>query len=236
MEPIHPHPALRTLSLGSRKSAGRKPARELGRGFTLAELLVVLAIMVTIMLIVFTSQGSFNKTFTLTNTAYDIALSLRNAETYGLGSRAVGGAVNAGYGLHFDNATTGSFLFFADTSPAAACATPDCRPGDSVYTAGADSLVQTYTLGNSITITDFCAYNGAWTCTYAHDGFSGGASSLDIIFARPNPEPLISVNGLYSASFPVTAACITLSAPQGASRHISVSSSGQITANTASCP
>ena len=210
--------------------------RSLVSGFTLVELLVVLSIMVVIMSIVFTSQGSFNKTFILTNTAYDIALSLRNAETYGLGSRAVGSTVNAGYGLHFEDTVPGSFLFFADTSPAPSCTTPDCRPGDNVYTAGADSLVQTYTLGNGITIGDFCAYNGTWTCTYAHNGYSAGVSILDIVFARPNPDPLISVNGLYSASFPVTAACLTLVSPQGASRYVSVSSSGQITANTTSCP
>lgn len=213
MEPIHPH-----------------------RGFTLVELLVVLAIMVAIMSIIFTSQGSFNKTFILTNTAYDVALSLRNAETFGLGSRAVSGTVNAGYGLHFQNTIPGSFLFFADTSPGPSCTTPDCKPGDNVYTSGADALVQTYTLGNSITLKDFCAYNGTWTCTYAHDGYSAGVSVLDIVFARPNPDPFISVNGLYSASFPVTAACLTLFSQQGTSRYISVSSSGQITANSASCP
>src|SRR6185369_14036650 len=167
-----------------------------GKGFTLVELLVVLSIMVVVMSIVFTNQSAFNKTYTLTNAAYDLALTLRGTETFGLGSRAAGTTVNAGYGLHFVSGTPSSFIFFADTSPAgstgslncpspAVSGTPDCKPGDGVYTSGSDALVQTYTLGNSITIKDFCTYNGTWTCTYAHNGYNAGDTSMDIIFARP---------------------------------------------------
>jgi prepilin-type N-terminal cleavage/methylation domain-containing protein len=205
------------------------------RGFTLIELLVVFAIIVSIMGVVFTSQGSFNKTFTLTNTAYDVALSLRGAQTYGLGSRAVGTTVNAGYGLHFESSTPASFSFFADTSPVASCSTPDCKPGNYVYTAGSDALVRTYTLGNGITLTDFCAYTSSWTCATAHGGYAGGLSSLDVVFARPNPDPFMSVNGSYSQVLPATAACLTLSSSLG-SRYVSVSSAGQISASAASCP
>jgi hypothetical protein len=192
--------------------------------------------MVIVMSIVFTNQNAFNKTYTLTNTAYDLALTLRGTETFGLGSRAVGTTVNAGYGLHFVSGTQNSIIFFADTSPAASCSTPDCKSGDYVYTSGSDAVVQTYTLGNSITIKDFCTYNGNWTCTYAHNGYSAGDTSMDIVFARPNPNPFISVNGVYSSSFPVTMACITLSSTEGTMRYVSVSSSGEITANTATCP
>jgi prepilin-type N-terminal cleavage/methylation domain-containing protein len=206
------------------------------RGFTLIELLVVFAIIVTIMSVVFTSQSTFNKTFVLTNTAYDIALSVRDAETYGLGTRAIGSTINAGYGLHFQSGSPAAFSFFADISPAASCTTPDCKPGNYVYTAGSDSLVRTYTLGNGITLTDFCAYTTSWTCTVAHGGYSGGLSSLDIVFSRPNPNPYISVNGAYSAAFPATAACLTLSSPQGASRYVSISYAGEISPTAASCP
>jgi len=204
------------------------------RGFTLIELLVVFAIIISIMAVVFTSQGSFNKTFVLTNTAYDIALTLRNAGTYGLSSRAVGTIANVGYGLHFQNTTPNSFSFFADTSPAASCTTPDCKPGNYVYTNGSDSLVRQYVLGNGITLADFCAFNGSWSCMSAHPGISGGLTSLDIVFARPNPNPFMSTNGLYSSS--ITAACLTLSSGLNTSRYVSVTASGGITVNAASCP
>ena len=80
--------------------------------------MVVLTIIVVITTVVVASQSSFNKTLILVNTAYDIALTLRSAETYGLGSRAFGGVVNAGYGLNFQSGTPQSFTLFADTYPA----------------------------------------------------------------------------------------------------------------------
>lgn len=195
----------------------------LSKGFTLVELMVVLAIIVIITSVVLTSQSSFNKTLILSNTAYDIALTLRSVETYGLGSRALGTTVNAGYGLHFDGGTSGSFILFADTWPIASCDRPDCKPGDNVYTSGADSLVQTYTLGNRMTISDFCALSGgSWSC---------GLSSLDIVFSRPNPDALISANGLSYSS-----ACITVTSPQGGMKYVSIAASGQINADASSCP
>lgn len=216
-------------------------------GFTLTELLVVLAIITIITSAVLTSQSSFNKTLILANTAYDIALTIRSAETIGLGSRVTGVSANAGYGLSFQKARPGSFTLFSDTYPApsttsvchpiADVAAPNAKPGNCSYESAQNEKVVEYLLGNGITVSDFCAYAlGSWTCTYAHDGYSGGLSVLDIVFARPNPEPFISVNGSYSAAFPITAACLTITSPQGGGHFISVGSSGQIIANAASCP
>lgn len=204
----------------------------LNRGFTLVELMVVLTIVTIITMVVLTSQSSFNKTLILANTSYDIALTLRSAQTYGISGRAIGGTVNAGYGLHFQNGATGTFVFFADIFPAASCDAPDCKPGNKVYENVSDAIVQSYALGNGMTISDFCAKSGgSWSCAS-----SGGITSLDIVFARPNPDSFMSVNGLYSVAFPVTAACLTISSPQGGSQYISVMASGQINADAPSCP
>lgn len=218
------------------------------RGFSLIELLVVLGIIGVITVTVITSQNSFNKSITLVNTAYDIALTLRSAQTYGLGSRAAGGVVNTPYGLHFDTSNNKSFILFADTSPGggnvtgANCAatdvgTPNCQPGDYVYTSGVDAApIQTYAIGNGLYIQDFCAYAlGAWTCK------SGGSlTSLDIAFGRPDPDPNISKNGSYAAPpNQATQACIVLAAsnaPSGPYRYIKVVQSGEITASGTVCP
>jgi prepilin-type N-terminal cleavage/methylation domain-containing protein len=199
----------------------------LHRGLTLVELMVVLAIIGIIMSIVLNSQSTFNKTIILKNAAYDIALTLRSVETYGLGSRAtVGNVKNAGYGVHFQSGAQGSFILFADTSPSASCTMPDCKPGDHIYTSGDDTFVQTYTLGNGITISDFCAFSGRWWCASASE-----LSSLDIVFARPNPDAFIRSGG---SSY--TSACLAVTSPQGGAKYVSVASSGQITANAAPCP
>ena len=210
-------------------------------GFTLVELIVVMAIIAVVLSVVLTSQSSFNKTLTLANTAYDVALTIRYAETFGLGSRAVGTAINTGYGVHFQNAPSKSFTLFADKYPSVGqsglCHSPpandptgpDARSGNCAYDVSQSEGITDYNLGNNITISDFCSYSsGSWSCA------SRGLNSLDIVFVRPNASPFMSVNGSYSEAFPVTKACLTISSPQGGSRFVSVSSSGEITANAAS--
>ena len=209
------------------------------RGFTLIELLVVLAIIGIIMAIIFTSQSTFNKTLILTNTAYDIALTLHDAETYGLGSRGAGATANAGYGVDFQ--TGNSFTLFADTYPTPSTSSvchpttdvtlPSALPGNCAYDASQGEKILSYTIGNNITIKDFCAYtNGGESCAVAH---GGGLTSLDIVFSRPNPSVFISTNGSYNASY--QSACITVTSPQGGFKYVSVAQSGEITANAAPC-
>lgn len=212
-------------------------------GFTLIELLVVLTIIVVITAVVITGQGTFNKTLILSNTAYDIALALRSAQTYGLGSRATGTTINAGYGLRFQNTPPDKFTLFADNYPmigqSGLCHTPpvndpvgpNAKPGNCVYDYSQGEKVTDYSLGNGITIMDFCAYSGSWSCVVAN---GGGLFSLDIVFLRPNPNPFIRVNGDTTTTY--TRACIAITSPQGGAGYVSVTASGQIIANATSCP
>ncbi len=201
--------------------------------------MVVFTIITIISGIVLTSQSTFNNTLSLSNAAYDIALTLRSAQTYGISSRAtLDAAVNAGYGLHFENALPGSLTLFADTYPAPSIASvchptndassPNAKPGNCAYDPDQGEHVMSYALGNGMLINDFCAFTDGWSCVS-----SSGLSSLDIVFLRPNPNPFIGVNGLYSAA---SAVCLSITSPQGAEKYVSVSASGQINANAPSCP
>lgn len=213
-------------------------------GFTLIELLVVLAIIITITGVVLTNQTSFNKSLVLSNTAYDIALSIRDAQTFGLSSRVVGAVSNVGYGINFAKATPSTFTLFTDTYPATGAVgnchptsdptAPSAQPGNCAYDPSQAENVKSYTIGNNIRVSDFCAYaSGAWACA---NSLGSTLASLDVVFARPNADAFMSTNGAYSATFPVTAACITLSSPQGGNKYISIASSGSIVANATSCP
>jgi len=208
----------------------RDLALSLSNGFTLIELLIVLAIIATVTTITLSSQSDFNKTLILANTAYDIALTLRSAESFGIGSRALPGVANAGYGLHFQSGSPDSFILFADTSPplAGSCTRPDCKPGDRLYDS-TDALVQTYTLGNNITIGDFCTFSDRPRCVS-----TGELQSLDIVFVRPNSDAFIRANGSSYAEY--TGACLALVASREESRFVSVTASGEILAKAASCP
>lgn len=206
--------------------------------------MVVLGIMLVITGATLASQSSFNKTLILSNTAYDIGLTLRSAATYGLGSRAAGTATNAGYGIHVDRAVPGSFYFFADTYPGAStssvchpvedASSPAAKPGNCVFDEEEGELVTAYALGNGIEIRDFCAETlGEWSCATSGDE---ALSTLDIVFARPNAEAYMSANGAYSASSPIIRSCITVASPSGAERYLSVSTAGQVVGNAPSCP
>ena len=195
-------------------------------------MLVSLAILTILSAVLLSSHASFSNSIIITNAAYDVALSLRNAEGYGIGSRGYGAVVNTGYGLDFTPTTPTSYRFFADTSPAAGSSAPDAKPGDGVYTAGQDALVTTYRIGDGITISDFCGLmNGNWKC--ASQGNS--LTQMDIVFTRPNATPTIT--GIIGAStHALSAACLTLSTPQGSSRYVSVSLGGLVSAVATSCP
>jgi prepilin-type N-terminal cleavage/methylation domain-containing protein len=233
------------------------------RGVTLVELLVVLGIIGVLTSVVITSRGSFNKTILLTNTAFDIALTIRSAETFGLGSRAtLSNVANAGYGVHFvaTPAVPGtSFTLFADTNaPPSTChptpggpgaGSPTETPGDCAYTSPGDEIVQTYELGNGMKINDMCAYtatpptpptstNPATCTTHPIDStHTAGLTSLDVVFSRPNTATYVSANGIYSAA--ISRACITVVSPQsapGEGRYVYVEPTGEVHVSATPCP
>lgn len=208
------------------------------RGVTLIELVIVLAIIGVLSGLFVTSQTTFNKTILLTNTAYDVALTIRDAQTFGLGSRVSLKALEldsktAGYGVHF-MPDTASFELFADVTPvnSTSChpapltgpGSPSAVPGDCVYQV--EELVQSYLLGNGMKIADngICVFSSEWDC---------GLSSLDIVFARPNTKTFFSADGTYSNS--LTRAQIIVTSPQGGQRYVCVQLSGEVYVSSSAC-
>lgn len=209
------------------------------RGFTLIELLVVLGIILVVTAVTITSQASFDKTLLLSNTAYDIALAIRTAEDFGLGSRVVGSTGNAGYGVHFDRGTNKVFTLFADTA-GSGCHTPigdpsgpGAIPGDCIYTAGSDTKINDYTLGNGMYVSNLCAFTwlGSWWCSTTNFNV---IQQLDITFARPNADASFKANG--SPFFNFTKACLVVTSPRGSARSVWVEPSGEISTNASQCP
>ena len=217
------------------------------RGFTLVELIVVLAIITIISAIVFTGQSSFNKTVIVTDTAYGIGLSVREAQTFGLSSRKytdTSGVVttNAGYGVHFSSGSPKSYWIFADTSsdgsPPAWCpkglvGTPEYKPGDCQYES-ASEVLRNYQLNNGFTISDICGTNTANTTKYCTS--TGGITGMDIVFLRPSTEAVITATqGIHNTAVQLICATIHVQSPEGVEKCVTVSQVGEVSVPQ-SCP
>jgi prepilin-type N-terminal cleavage/methylation domain-containing protein len=218
------------------------------RGFTLVEMMVVLIIITLITTVAITSQGAFNRSLVLTDTAYTIAFSIREAQTYGLSSRTASGQSGVGYGIRFSTVTPKSYILFADASPVSPGSTqsglcpghtqpsssPDAHPGDCIYdTAVSAELVRTYTLNRGFNIYKFCgtelATPHATKCSATH------FETIHISFMRPSTDTTIFGRSSTGTLTALSDATIYLRSPDGvAERCILVSRVGQI--SVANCP
>lgn len=181
-------------------------------GFTLIELLVSMAIITMITSIVLVNHNKFNGSIFLSNLSYDVALSIRQAQIYGLSVREFAGTFDIGYGVHFDIATPTSFFIFADIDR------------NQRYNSSVDSIVETLTITRRNTISKFCATPfGASPVERCTDSGTP-ITTLDIAFNRPDPEAVIIDN--LGTSY--TSARITVSSSEGDTRSVVVEGTGQI--------
>jgi prepilin-type N-terminal cleavage/methylation domain-containing protein len=185
------------------------------RGFTVIELIVVAAIVTIISALILANNTKYGARVLLQNLAYSIALSVRQAQVYGISVHSAGANIfNVGQGIHFDsNAST--YYTFADTSPT-----------NGVYDSGEE--VKTMSIGNGFKVSTLCI--GSPVCA--------NVTSINIIFIRPEPDAWINPTGCLAANPPTTssetcltssaAAQITVLSPKGDTKKIIVSQNGQI--------
>ena len=169
--------------------------------FSLIEMLVVISIFTLISIIILANHSRFNSSVLLGSLAYNIALSVRQAQVYGVSVQSAPNSTGfeTGYGMHFTTGT--SYVLFADMNK------------NKRYDDG-DSIVKTYSIGRGHTVTGFC---GGTTC-------SPEITSLDVVFIRPNPDANMTDNN--GVSYP--SATITVSSTVDLTRTVRVASTGQI--------
>lgn len=176
---------------------------------------MTLGIFTVITGITLSQYKNFNGTTVLTNLAYEIAITIRQAQVYGLSVKNAGGSnpFNVRYGLRF---TAGnSFILFGDINNNAQY---DSSP--------VNEAVETLRASQGNTISNFCGVRIGSAITDCVSGGTGSIiSSLDIMFLRPNPDAQIKSN---LGTMYQTATITVRSSVTGATKIVTVSSTGQV--------
>lgn len=184
-------------------------------GFTLIELIVTVGIFALVSTVVLVRNSQFDNEVLLSGVAYDVALSIRQAQNYGINVLGQGNNFDHPYGVYFASNTgedVTTYVLFRDLN------------GNYAYDEGggpvAEEALETFTLGRGFTVGRLCNFSIDQTCG---DPLKSGAA---IIFKRPNPDAIINAdvdgkNGLGGVG-------VELITPRGGSRLIIVESTGQI--------
>ena len=150
------------------------------KGVTLVEIMVAISIFTIVTAVVLFNHTTFNANILVTNLAYEIALSIRQAQVYGLSVRQELGeseSFNYAYGVYFSPSFNNKFYLYADKNndknfnPAEGCTDPE------------DECLEEFTLRNGVVIDEIKA-GGVFADEY-----------LNILFQRPNPEAVIILDG-----------------------------------------
>lgn len=187
-------------------------------GFTLIELLVVTGIIVVISAIVLANNGRFGGVILLENLAYDVALSIREAQVYGISVASFQSnqtnVFTAGYGVHFDLSSPDTYILFADVA----------NKGTFALSADSGEIVSTTAIPSGYSVYGLCVPASVTTenCSI---------TKLDIAFRHPEPDAWIStgdVSCAYGNGSCAESAMILLRSPRGDTMGVAVYANGQI--------
>jgi prepilin-type N-terminal cleavage/methylation domain-containing protein len=207
------------------------------RGFTLVELIISIAIMVTMTVLLLANYPESAVRITLINSTHKLALLVREAQVRGSAIDSLNSSIG-GYGVHASLATPNQIVLFRDVVAGAASAY-GLPIGNGLYETTAPSELDSLTtLPNRYIISKLCVGTAyPFTCN-AYAG-TPNITSLTISFTRPNPQPHIYINGSTATSSSYSGACIELRSPKaplsGHIRSVEVYSSGMIRSLAVGC-
>jgi hypothetical protein len=178
--------------------------------------------MVLVTGVVLVNNSTFGGKVLLENLAYDIALSVRQAQVYGIAVQRYGSTVSGfdvGYGTHFRTASADTYVLFGDGVTA-----------NGLFDAG--EAVETTSIRNGFRIFGLCAtpaLGGSELC---------GLDEVNIFFKRPDPDAWISALDLPAAATSCilngTSQCysqvrVIVRSPRGDQSSVVIDANGQIT-------
>lgn len=170
------------------------------KGFTMVELLISISIIVIISSIAVFNQQRFSEVMAISNVAYDVAITLRQAQVYALSGwqpNLFTEPYVPSYGIRFSQGSS-SFQLMADTN----------------NNGTLNQVIENLTLQRGVVVSDLCLANQSGGCVQS-------APNLSVYFIRPRAQAFFSLSGGQNA-------LITLQSPNGLEKGIFITESGQI--------
>ncbi|OGG50408.1 hypothetical protein A3C18_00555 [Candidatus Kaiserbacteria bacterium RIFCSPHIGHO2_02_FULL_54_11b] len=180
--------------------------------------MAVTAIIVVVTGVVLANNGRFGGVVQLQNLAYDVALSIRQAQVYSISVQRYGTGTDdfsTAYGVHFETALSQNYMLFGDVDEDGFFDREPLPNGENVSPSP-------YTIRNGFQIIGLCAPAGsdATTCMNAYP-----STQLDIVFKRPEADAYIRKNGQSGLH---SSARIILRSPRNDVMSVVVENNGQI--------
>lgn len=162
-------------------------SRAPSRGFTLLEMLVVVAIFMITTGIVLSNFKGFNRKSSLDLLAREMSLVIRQAQVYGTATRRYEGGTTSGkfpdYGVYLSKSHPLSFILFADKDDNGFHKTGDVCDKTA-------ECVEQFNLYGGVTIESVQGCwleNSVYDCEDAKHQGNGVDKWLNVVFPRPNP-------------------------------------------------
>jgi len=192
------------------------------KGFTLVEMIVVLAIFSVITGIVVANFPSMRNKVSIDLVSQNIALNIESAKTFGIAIRQIDGVTPRSWGVHFNQDVQDGFLLFYVPFG------EDRKYQGSNFNCDINSSCEELYAIKGATIEGFCVVRGG-----NHNPCDNSYNLMDIVYTRPSSEPYFCLRNNYTDSClsdnNVSYALINIkSSTDESERFIEVSANGQI--------
>ncbi len=218
--------------------------KTLQKGFTLIEMLIVVAIFAVVATVLLFNYSDFSTSVGVRNLAQEIGLSVRKAQSYATSVRTINGTSGVlsntypAFGIAFSvdagaaqkyGPTKNNFDLFADVSPSDDRITNNMYDNNGVCGAPGQGqeCVEDFGINTSNNIVSLCSdVPVANSCMTPETG-----GSATVVFHRPSPDAVICVSTIDCALRKASYLKITVRSPKGLERVVTVWNTGQISVN-----
>lgn len=191
-----------------------KTQKRLRYGFTIIELVIVIAIVVIITAVVLLRQKDFDNTTLLKNTGYEFALSVKEAQSYGVSVRRELGNVGGRYGIHINLDSPKSTILYTDNNVQ-----------NNSYDVGEERRVDVFEAPFSIKSVCVVPMGGGEECS---NTVGSSIRGLEILFVRPNPDALLYVVRVGNVVESVSEARVSIGTAKGKTIDVVISNIGLV--------